>query len=105
MNVGFAHPRGPAALDLQVFERGAGWTEACGTGACAAAVAAVETGRAERGVPLVVALPGGPLTITVTDAGAPVRMRGPARYVFSGATTLDERVAVAHRPRDPSAIG
>lgn len=84
-NAGFAAMRGERAIDLFVFERGVGWTEACGTGACAAAVAAVETGRAPRGEAITVRLPGGPLSIVVGTPGAPVMMRGPARRVFSGA--------------------
>ena len=87
VNVGFA-TLAPDGLDLAVWERGVGWTQACGTGACAAAVAAVETGRAERGAPLTVRLPGGPLTIAVGEPAAPVRMTGPARHVFSGEVPL-----------------
>jgi diaminopimelate epimerase len=83
-NVGFAHVAAPQVIDLAVFERGAGWTRACGTGACAAAVAAVETGRAERAAPIVVRLPGGPLSITVGAAGDRLLMTGPARHVFDG---------------------
>ena len=83
VNVGFAR-RAEAGLELAVWERGVGWTQACGTGACAAAVAAVETGRAARDEDLVVALPGGPLVIRVQGPGEPVRMTGPARHVFSG---------------------
>ena len=67
-NVGFARMTGERAIELHVWERGAGWTQACGTGACAAAVAAVETNRAPRGLPIEVVLPGGPLEIVV---GAP----------------------------------
>lgn len=84
VNVGFATMRGRAAMELHVFERGAGWTQACGTGACAAAVAAVETGRADRGAVIEVALPGGVLEIVVGERGERVRMTGPARHVFSG---------------------
>jgi diaminopimelate epimerase len=83
-NVGFARMVGPEALDLTVWERGVGFTLACGTGACAAAVAAVETGRAQRHQPLRVQLPGGALTIRVGERDAPIAMRGPARAVFSG---------------------
>ena len=88
VNVGFARMLGPRALELAVFERGAGWTEACGTGACAAAVAAVETGRAPRGAALAVQLPGGTLTIVVPAAGEPILMTGPARHVFDGVLEL-----------------
>jgi len=86
-NVGFARVTDDG-LVLHVLERGAGWTQACGTGACAAAVAAVETGRCARGEPLRVHLPGGVLTIVVGEPGEPVRMRGPARHVFDGELAL-----------------
>lgn len=88
VNVGFVSELDETSLRLDVLERGAGWTQACGTGACAAAVAAVETGRAHRHAPLRVALPGGTLTITVGAAGDPVLMDGPARAVFRGETEL-----------------
>ncbi len=81
VNVGFARPL-EDGFELHVLERGAGWTQACGTGACAAAVAAVATGRARNGEPVAVHLPGGTLTITVL--GDATRMRGPARHVFDG---------------------
>jgi diaminopimelate epimerase len=87
VNVGFA-ASSERGLELAVWERGVGWTMACGTGACAAAVAAVETGRVERGRPLAVHLPGGPLSIVVGAEGEPVRMTGPARHVFTGRVTL-----------------
>jgi diaminopimelate epimerase len=88
-NVGFAKLVGPAQIELVVFERGAGWTRACGTGACAAAVAAVETGRAKPGVAIEVRLPGGLLTIVVPGPGQRVAMTGPARRVFEGSVELD----------------
>ena len=87
-NVGFAHLRDAHNLELTVWERGVGFTLACGTGACAAAVAAVETGRAARHVPITVHLPGGPLQIVVPAAGEPISMTGPARLVFEGAVEL-----------------
>lgn len=88
-NVGFARLRAPGALDLRVWERGVGFTLACGTGACAAAVAAVETGRAARHEPLTVHLPGGPLTIRIGDPSAPIAMSGPAAHVYDGEIDLD----------------
>ena len=88
VNVGFVSERDGAAMRLDVLERGAGWTQACGTGACAAAVAAVETGRANRGEQLSVRLPGGTLMITVGELNEPVLMEGPARAVFSGTLEL-----------------
>lgn len=84
VNAGFARLTGERAIELFVHERGAGWTEACGTGACAAAVAAIETGRIPRGGPIDVTLPGGTLVIDVGASGEPVWMTGPARRVFSG---------------------
>lgn len=88
VNVGFGTETDDG-LELRVWERGVGWTEACGTGACAAAVAAVETGRARRGRDHRVRLPGGSLTIRVQEPGEPVRMTGPARWVFSGRARLE----------------
>ena len=86
VNVGFARPAG-GAIDLTVWERGAGLTEACGTGACAAAVAAIRTGRVDGKGPVLVRLPGGPLEVAV-DAELRVTMRGPAEKVFEGETGL-----------------
>ena len=83
-NVGFARMVAPQFIELAVWERGAGFTEACGTGACAAAVAAIETGRAKRNEPIQVKLPGGPLRILVTDRDKPILMTGPAKAVFKG---------------------
>lgn len=69
-------------LRMRVFERGSGETFACGTGACAVAVAAVETGLKKKGEPITVRLRGGELTIVYTDDG--VQMTGPATEVFTG---------------------
>jgi diaminopimelate epimerase len=87
VNAGFAAPRA-GGLDLVVWERGAGLTHACGTGACAAAVAAVRAGAAVAGAPIEVRLPGGPLQITVAPDLVGVTMRGPAAHVFDGETDL-----------------
>ncbi|HTN50781.1 MAG TPA: diaminopimelate epimerase [Anaeromyxobacter sp.] len=87
VNAGFARP-GPGGLDLVVYERGAGLTDACGTGACAAAVAAVSRGLAPAGQPIEVRLPGGALRITVGRDLVAVTMRGPAERAFSGETDL-----------------
>ena len=84
VNVGFGQMNSADDMRLDVLERGAGWTQACGTGACAAAVAAVLTGRAERGKPLTVRLPGGPLQIVVGAEGESILMTGPTRHVFDG---------------------
>jgi diaminopimelate epimerase len=88
VNVGFVSEHQGSAMRLDVLERGAGWTQACGTGACAAAVAAVETGRAQREEQLSIRLPGGTLMITVGAPGDTVLMQGPARFVFSGEIEL-----------------
>lgn len=83
VNVGLARP-GPDGIELVVWERGAGLTDACGTGACAATVAAVRRGDVRPGQPTQVRLPGGALTVTVSADLARVTMRGPAERVFSG---------------------
>jgi diaminopimelate epimerase len=74
---------GAAAIDLVVWERGVGLTQACGTGACATVAAAAARGLAPRGAPVIVHLPGGDLSVTIGASGAAV-MRGPARRVFEG---------------------
>ena len=81
-NAEFAFVRDRHTIDLVVWERGCGITLACGTGACATAVAAILTGRVDRDAAVTVNLPGGDLSITVRDEG--VFMRGPARRVFDG---------------------
>jgi diaminopimelate epimerase len=70
-------------LRQRTWERGSGETIACGSGACAAVVAAVAAGLAARGAAVRVALRGGCLDITWTEAGE-VAMAGPARLVFRG---------------------
>ena len=89
-NAEFARVRGER-IELVVWERGCGITLACGTGACATAVAATLTGRAPRGRELTVALPGGSLRITVAEDLSNVTMRGPARLVFAGELDLGPR--------------
>ncbi len=69
------------AIRLRVWERGAGLTQACGTGACATAVAAIR--RRLAASPVEIRLPGGSLTIG-WSVGQPIRMTGPATLVFSG---------------------
>jgi diaminopimelate epimerase len=73
-------------LRLRTWERGAGLTLACGTGACAAAVAAIKTKGASS--PLQVTMPGGTLGIAWAP-GEPIRMRGGATHVFEGTLDLD----------------
>ena len=69
-------------LQMRVWERGSGETYACGTGACATVVAAVENGFCPKGEPITVSLRGGDLQITYTDEH--VMMQGPAVTVFRG---------------------
>lgn len=69
-------------LRMRVWERGAGATLACGTGACATVVAAVLEGRADR--KCTVDLPGGPLEILWDEGTNRITMTGPAEAVFSG---------------------
>lgn len=71
-------------LDVRVYERGAGWTMACGTGACATAVAAGLLGKCSLGEEVQVRLPGGSLWIKVSKDLSMVTMRGPAALVFEG---------------------
>ncbi len=74
------------AIRLRVWERGAGLTQACGTGACATAVAAIRKRIAET--PVEVRLPGGTLAIAWVPGGS-IRMSGPASHVFSGAIDVE----------------
>ena len=73
-------------VQLRTWERGAGLTLACGTGACATAVAAIKSKRASS--PVKVTMPGGSLTIAWMP-GEPIRMRGSATHVFSGELDLE----------------
>jgi diaminopimelate epimerase len=82
-NIEFAQRAGPGRFAAFVFERGAGLTQACGTGACAVAAAAIARGEAKRDQEIAVELPGGTLSVRV-DAENRVRMRGPAELSFLG---------------------
>jgi len=68
---------------LRVWERGAGLTRACGTGACATAVAAIRAKLVSA--PVTVAQAGGDLMIDWAPGGA-IRMTGPATYLYAGET-------------------
>ena len=81
INVNIAAIEDPHTIKLRVWERGVGLTLACGTGACATAVAAIRSGRAQS--PVEVQLPGGKLRISWQDGG-PIEMQGPATHVFTG---------------------
>ncbi|BDX17960.1 MULTISPECIES: diaminopimelate epimerase [Halopseudomonas] len=90
-----AHPRFPRKVNagfmqvvdrqharLRVYERGVGETQACGTGACAAAVAGIRLGLLDS--PVQIDLPGGRLQIEWAGPGQPVLMTGPATRVYEG---------------------
>ena len=80
-NVEFVRADGPSTLEMRVWERGVGETLACGTGACAAAVAGVRL--SDMRSPVTVRLLGGDLLIDVDD-NLEVTMTGPAEPVFAG---------------------
>lgn len=95
------HPRFPSRVNagylqvvdrrhvrLRVWERGAGETLACGSGACAAVVAGRQRGLLDDSVE--VSLPGGRLTVAWAGEGEPVRLTGPAVTVYEGTIDLDQ---------------
>ena len=86
VNAGFMQIVDQHAIRLRVFERGAGETLACGTGACAAAVAGIRRGLLAS--PVRVSTRGGDLNIAWAGPGHPVLMTGPAVTVFSGEIEL-----------------
>ncbi len=86
VNVGFMQILTPNHLNLQVYERGAGPTLACGSGACAAVAVGRQLGFLQEKVQ--VSQPGGDLWITWRGAGSPISMRGPAKFVYQGSLFL-----------------
>ena len=86
-NVEFVHVCNKHELDVRVIERGSGETMACGTGACASAVAAISQGLTERTV--TVHLPGGELVVEWKSDTDPVYMTGSATEVFRGELLLN----------------
>ncbi|WAK04234.1 diaminopimelate epimerase [Methylobacter sp. YRD-M1] len=85
-NIGFMQVVDRQHIKLRVFERGAGETLACGSGACAAVVIGIEHHLLDRDV--FVELPGGELKISWSGRGEPVFMTGPAVTVFDGTLAL-----------------
>jgi diaminopimelate epimerase len=83
VNVEFITMKGTREMDFRVWERGSGITQACGTGACAAVVAAILNDRAARGEQVLVHLAGGDLRITYAEDGH-VYMRGAAAWIMEG---------------------
>ncbi|MBX3599858.1 MAG: diaminopimelate epimerase [Rubrivivax sp.] len=86
VNAGFLQVLSRDAVKLRVYERGAGETLACGTGACAAVVAGIRLGWLDRSVR--VATRGGELLIDWPADDGPVLMTGPAEFVFEGEIEL-----------------
>ena len=90
VNVGFLQVLDRTRVRLRVYERGAGETLACGTGACAAVVAGVRLGLLDASVDVLTL--GGQLTIQWDGGTTPVRMTGPATTVFEGEIDLPDNL-------------
>ncbi|THU04095.1 diaminopimelate epimerase [Lampropedia puyangensis] len=88
VNAGFMEVQSRTSIALRVYERGAGETLACGTGACAAVVSGIAMGLLDSRVN--VHTRGGVLTIEWAGAQAPVMMTGPAQTVFEGFIEIPE---------------
>jgi diaminopimelate epimerase len=86
VNAGYLQVLDRVHVKLRVFERGAGETLACGTGACAAVVAGIRRGLLDS--PVTVDARGGRLSIAWAGEGQPVYLSGPAETVFEGEVTL-----------------
>ena len=90
-NVEFVVVDADRHVTMRVFERGAGPTLACGTGACALTIAAVRAGKIPTAVEgVTVTLPGGDLDIRWEGEGGKVWMTGPAKKVFEGVIETDD---------------
>ncbi|MBR0263601.1 MAG: diaminopimelate epimerase [Prevotella sp.] len=87
-NIEFARVENDGIIRTRVWERGSGITQACGTGACATAVAAFVTGRADRQSQIV--MDGGTLNIELCESDHHVYMTGPAEFVFDGEVEIDK---------------
>jgi diaminopimelate epimerase len=87
-------------VKMSVWERGAGRTLACGTGACALVVAGIQEGRVDRASPCRVDLPGGPLEIEWDQASNHVFMTGAAERVFKGTWTVESEAPAAQAPAE-----
>ncbi|MDR1735768.1 MAG: carbamoyl-phosphate synthase large subunit [Oscillospiraceae bacterium] len=86
VNTEFACVLSPNTITMRVWERGSGETLACGTGACAAVVAAVENGCCAKGSDIIVKVRGGELVVRYTDET--VLMTGEAKLVFEGSVEI-----------------
>jgi diaminopimelate epimerase len=90
INVEFATVISPCRVKVRVWERGAGVTLACGTGACAVTVAGFLTGRTDRSVE--VELPGGTVSVEWREASNRVYLSGPVKEIVSGALFCESLV-------------
>ena len=88
-NIEFAQVMAPGVIRMRVWERGSGITMACGTGACATAVAAAVTGRCGRQSRIV--MDGGTLDIEWRESDNHVYLTGPASFVYEGDVNLPDR--------------
>ena len=86
-NIEFAHVMDDGSIRTRVWERGSGITMACGTGACATAVAAAVTGR--RGRQSRIVMDGGALEIEWRESDNHVYMTGPAAFIFDGVAEVE----------------
>jgi carbamoyl-phosphate synthase large subunit len=86
VNTEFVHVVNPTTLRMRCFERGSGETMACGTGACAAAAAAIENGLCKKDAEITVQVPGGKLLVRYTDET--VVLTGKVEQVFEGETAF-----------------
>lgn len=86
-NIEIAWLTAPNTLRMRVWERGSGITLACGTGACATAVASILSRRCRRDIPVTITMDGGTLEITLSSDGH-VMMTGPAREAYQGEITI-----------------
>ena len=82
INTEFIRVVNPSTIKMRVWERGSGETLACGTGACAAVVAAVANGLCEKGRDITVRVQGGDLVVHYTDEA--VTLTGDAKLVYTG---------------------
>ena len=84
VNTEFIRVVNPTTIKMRVWERGSGETMACGTGACAAVVAAVENGLCAKGTDVTVKVGGGDLLVNYSDDG--VTLTGDVRLIYTGET-------------------
>ena len=91
INVGIVHVKNSREIDYRVWERGSGITLACGTGACAAVVAATLNHMLDRHLPITVHLPGGDLTVSWDEHGH-LWKRGKATYICHGELERDSYI-------------